>query len=336
MTYKDMSSGTVLILLSTYNAEKYLIEQLESLRMQTYPNIKVIIRDDGSKDNTLSMLEKFCTKHETFSYYQGENLGAKGSFFNLIKNAKDEICEYYALCDQDDVWEKDKVEKAVSTIRNIQYNHDERLPLLYCSTTKLVDANLNQLPNQISHNKKPSFYNSLIENIVTGCTTLMNHDMYEIMLKHIPNYCIMHDWWMYLLATYYGYLIYDRQSYILYRQHGDNVMGIDGKYSTELKNRTKKFKGRKSNISNQAAVFCRNCKKTDFNIATPDFSNLDSSRYAISSKIDHVKGYSVAQELSEYKNSLKSRMTIAFENKIFRQRKLDEIIFRVLFLLGLR
>ena len=105
----------VVILLSTYNGEKYLKEQLDSLLNQTYKNIDIYIRDDGSKDETVNIIKKYQNEYDNIHLEEGKNLGFIKSFFELLKNG-DENVDIYSYCDQDDIWEEDKIERAVKFI----------------------------------------------------------------------------------------------------------------------------------------------------------------------------------------------------------------------------
>lgn len=306
----------VIILLSTYNAERYLREQLDSLLAQTCQPDEILIRDDGSKDGTIEILEEYSKKAENVTYYMGENLGAKDSFLDLVKHAKDRDFAFCGFCDQDDYWKPEKIERAVKMLQQ-----EGEGPVLYCGKTQLVDADLNPLPEQIHRRVRPSFYNALVENVVTGCTTLLNRSMYDLLLSYMPRYCIMHDWWMYLVASCLGKVVYDETPYILYRQHGDNVMGLESQYHMEMKNRMAKFKSRKSNISMQAEELVRLLKKN--NIEQVEQGELGEC-------------LKTAGLLAHYKESMKSRLILAFGHKVFRQRRMDDVIFRVLFLMGMR
>ena len=320
----------VIIVLSTYNAQEYLAEQLESLFQQTYPNIEIVIRDDGSTDQTVAMVARYCEEHENLTFYQGENVGAAASFFDLMKNVRNREFAYCAFCDQDDVWLPDKVEVAVAAIssksaelKNTASKSDKeemkKSPILYCSRAQLVDASLQPIKEEIKKEIRPAFANALIENIVTGCTTVLNREMYEIAVEHIPNYCIMHDWWLYLLASSFGTVLYDKNSRILYRQHGNNAMGIDGSYKTELKNRIRKYGKRRNNLSKQAAEYVRLLEE----------KGEDKIK-------EYASYYNAACILAQYKENFAKRKKLVSGRIVYRQRKADDWIYRILFLLGIR
>lgn len=368
----------VMILLSTYNGSEYLREQLDSLLDQDYGHIEILIRDDGSVDDTVSILQEYSDTYSSISYYEGENLGPIGSFFDLMEHIKGQNFGYVALCDQDDVWKKNKIRRAVYCMEKLQKNkanskqftEEEKemdsVPLLYCGKPQLVDDELNELEDKIRKTMRPGFANALIENIVTGCTAVMNRSLYDIAVEYMPEYCIMHDWWLYLIATCFGHVIYDPKSYILYRQHGDNVMGLERSRMHEIKSRAKKFKSRKKNISEQAAELVRLLEEKnelvrsaidmmkdsveEQEIQTENNSKQDvaedSEQVASVTNINVleipsgkedkiVECYKRAYLLANYKKG-KNRFELAFKKKVYRQRFGDHMTFKLLFILGLR
>lgn len=216
----------VQILLSTYNGEKYLSEQLNSLLQQSYSNIHILIRDDGSKDKTISILKNYQIKFpQKIQIILDKNVGVIKSFFKLIEISKNDY-DFYFFCDQDDFWEKDKIEKAIEKIEE----EKEEKYIGYCSNLKLVDENLTFIKFAYSRILKPNILNSFLENIVTGCTYACNKNLFlkiKEKVKTIDTQKIpMHDHYFYFLTCLYGKLIYDQKSYILYRQHSTNVIGM--------------------------------------------------------------------------------------------------------------
>lgn len=296
----------VQILLSTYNGEKYLEDQLQSILSQDYPDITILIRDDGSTDNTIDIIKKYLLLDSRISYYHGTNIGARNSFFDLMKNS-DPTMDYYSLSDQDDVWKPNKISSAIKKILN-----DDNTPVLYCSSTTLVNENLKSIINTIRKpHIDPGFGNALVENICSGCTCLFNAKLMDIIKKSIPEFTVMHDWWLYLCANAFGNVIYDENSYILYRQHAGNSVGSRSNYLDEFKKRYKDYKINRGQLIRQAKEFNRL------------FYNLD---------IEKVK---LINLIMNSNSQVSSRLNIVFSNKIYRQRKLDNFIFKALFLLGI-
>lgn len=213
------------ILLSTYNGEKYLKQQLDSLFSQTYKNFEIIARDDGSQDKTLEILQSY----NTSIIDSKENLGAKGSFGALLEYAvQDSASEYFMFCDQDDVWESNKIKKTLVKMQELQSRyHDEAL--LVHTDLKVVDEKLNILDNSFwkyEHIKPQvnSLNRLLMQNTITGCSVMINKKLADLALP-IPSDSIMHDWWLGLVASKFGKIGYLEEATILYRQHGNNDTG---------------------------------------------------------------------------------------------------------------
>ena len=215
------------VLLSSYNGEKYISEQLESLLLQTWNNLKILIRDDGSCDKTVDILEKYKKKYPNkINFVCEKNIGVVKSFFRLIEISEES--DYYFFCDQDDIWEKEKIEKAIEKIQILESKSSNE-NIGYCSNLKLVDSKLNLLGISFKETLNPSLSNCFFENIITGCTYSCNKNLFLKIKKEIKKIdiskIIMHDYFFYFINTLYGELIYDKNSYILYRQHENNVIG---------------------------------------------------------------------------------------------------------------
>ncbi len=215
--------------MSTYNGEKYLREQLDSLLAQTYSPIEILIRDDSSSDGTVKIIKEYITLHENIRLIQGGNLGATNSFFALLAEAD---ADYVAFCDQDDIWMPDKVEVAVQTIE-AEPNQD--LPILYCGNKLLVDGDGKELSQALDKDIRPGFGNALVENICTGCTSVLNRVLIEDIKAHFPHDAMFHDWWCYLVASHHGKVIFDETPHIYYRQHGNNEVGGNTSVFTRIR-----------------------------------------------------------------------------------------------------
>ena len=238
----------VQILLSTYNGEKYLLEQLNSLLQQSYSNIHILIRDDGSSDNTVNILKNYQKIFpQKIKLVLEKNIGVVNSFFKLIEISENNY-DFYFFCDQDDFWEKDKIKEAVKKIKEIKEEKDKCIG--YCSNLKIVDADLRFIRFAYSKALKPSLLNSFLENVITGCSYACNKNLFlkiKESIKVINNKkVLMHDYYFYILNCLYGELIYDEKSYILYRQHSNNVCGMKEKNSF-LNNILKSLKNRNEN-----------------------------------------------------------------------------------------
>lgn len=209
---------TVTVLMSTYNGEKYLNEQTQSLISQKNVDINILVRDDSSSDATRDILES-CQNNGILKWYKGENLKSARSFLNLVKNAPDS--DYYAFCDQDDVWYPDKLEKAVTKLDSLP----PEVPALYCANYQLTDAKLNPLPDN-GHVSTTKFNESIVTSNCTGCTTVFNRKLKEFLQIGVPNTVVMHDDWAHKVCLAVGgCVIYDSDRVLMHRQHGSNVDG---------------------------------------------------------------------------------------------------------------
>jgi glycosyltransferase involved in cell wall biosynthesis len=222
----------VVILLSTYNGEDYLQEQLDSLFAQTYTHIEIIARDDGSQDNTLNIL-----KQAPITLMQTQhNVGAKESFATLLTYALNETnADYFMFCDQDDVWHHNKVELTLNTMLKSNTNQ----PTLVHTNLVVADENLETIADSMwdyehilpQHN---SFNRILIQNTITGCTSMINRTLAQKALP-IPPKAIMHDWWLGLVASQFGTILTLKTTTINYRQHHNNTIGAKQNKLTTLR-----------------------------------------------------------------------------------------------------
>lgn len=247
-----MKEPKVCVVMSTYNGEKYLREQIDSILKQANVDVRLIIRDDGSSDGTVKILEEYALYHPNISFYQGTNVGVGKSFLELLKNAPQ--ADYYSFADQDDVWLEDKLSHAVSVIRQIEQkdtsglrgeeyvitglrkeelldpDHSSSLPVLYGSNQTLVDADLMEIGLHYQIPPKCDLYNCMSRNCFYGCTMVLNKDLRDVFLKiPEPSDRVLasknHDGWVLYCALINGVVVYEHSSRILYRQHANNVVG---------------------------------------------------------------------------------------------------------------
>lgn len=206
--------------MSTYNGEKYIAQQIESIQKQTFTDWQLIIRDDGSTDKTCQIIQKIIQTDARMQLIQAENVGVIQSFYELVKK---ETADFYFFSDQDDVWLPEKLEIVLAQAKKQQNNE----PILYYTDLKIVDKHLTVLSKSMiklqSDHANTNLNQELTENTVTGCTMMINHRLAEKWQD--SSNIIMHDWWLALLAAALGKLIYIDQPTILYRQHADNVLG---------------------------------------------------------------------------------------------------------------
>ena len=208
------------ILMSTYNGEKFVAEQIKSIQQQTFTDWQLLIRDDGSKDGTVAILENFVSTDSRIRLIRDENVGVIESFFRLVKADQ---ADFYFFCDQDDFWLPDKL----ATVLEVSEKQDNTKPIMYYTDLKVVDKNLQILNESMiksqSDHANTQLVQELTENSVTGCTSMINQALAN--LWQSTSDIIMHDWYLALLAAATGQLIYIDQPTVLYRQHDNNVLG---------------------------------------------------------------------------------------------------------------
>lgn len=214
------------ILLSTYNGEQYLLEQLESINQQTYPHIHLYVRDDGSDDSTLSILETFSSKYP-LTIIKGENIGFMKSFFELLKAAGDG--DYWAFCDQDDVWLPQKVSLAVDWLQK----QDAEKPLLFQSAYEVVDEHLNHMQNYLPPRYTIDFRRSITENWYSGFSCIINKVSRDLLLRGNPEVIDYHDWWMEMIAMAFGIAHFDSTICAKYRRSSESLTRIS--FSKKIK-----------------------------------------------------------------------------------------------------
>lgn len=224
----------IAILLCTYNGEKFLAEQLESINAQTHTHWEIHASDDGSQDGTLTILQHYQNrlgKNKLF-IYKGPAKGLANNFFSLINNSEISA-DYYAYCDQDDIWQSDKLERAVSYF----HTAPSQTPTLYCTSKEFINQTGDHMCYATLCKKAPSFANALIQNITSGNTMIINDAARSILKKTGRNINVyVHDWWTYLIITGCGGCVYyDSYPSVRYRQHGENVIGGSSGFMAKLK-----------------------------------------------------------------------------------------------------
>ncbi|MFZ2669780.1 MAG: glycosyltransferase family 2 protein [Streptococcus suis] len=211
------------ILMSTYNGQQFLAEQISSIQEQSYTDWTLFIRDDGSSDNTKEILKDF--EHQDSRIHlidsdKSDNLGVIKSFHKLVNHDR---ADYYFFSDQDDVWLPNKLELSLKEAQN--YLAD--LPLMVYMDLKVVNQDLEIMTESMvksqSHHANTELVQELTENTVTGGVAMINHALAEMWQE--TDDILMHDWYLALLASAFGNLVFIDQPGELYRQHSDNVLG---------------------------------------------------------------------------------------------------------------
>ena len=210
----------VCVLLSTYNGRKFIKEQLETIYNQTYPGfITIPIRDDGSTDDTVSIIKEFPqTENRKIIMTKGMNIGPQKSFLELIR--KSEEADYYFFSDQDDIWYADKIEKAVTAMRG------KTSPICYCTNYDVYNSILDVKRNAVIQ-RKPDFtpIKIILYNQIPGCVIGFNKSMMSVLKEIKLDNLMMHDSMVLSLAASVGEILYDHEPGISHRIHGENAVG---------------------------------------------------------------------------------------------------------------
>jgi glycosyltransferase involved in cell wall biosynthesis len=208
----------VVVLMSTYNGERFIEEQVVSILSQLPSEGLLMVRDDGSQDSTVKQIEAFGDSR--ISVLRGTNIGFARSFLTLLMSTPVDV-EMVMFSDQDDVWLPEKIKRAWQILQPLSSQ-----PGLYCSAQMLADETLRPLHATLPWQCEPSFDNALVENIVTGCTAALNKPALALLQSAgVPNGVHFHDWWLYLVVGAFGTVVFDPQPTLMYRQHGSNQIG---------------------------------------------------------------------------------------------------------------
>lgn len=203
--------------MSTYNGEKYVDEQINSLLNQTYKNITIYIRDDKSSDNTIKIISKYKKNNKFVILDSNENIGIVPSFIELLKCADN--YDYYAFCDQDDIWLKNKIELAVEKLNT----HSDDIFLLYGSNYDFYDQSMIFSSKSGIKKKKPSFSKGLFESLAPGMTMVFNNKTRCELIKTMNGKYALHDGWITHICTAFGNVVYDNTVTVKYRRHDSSA-----------------------------------------------------------------------------------------------------------------
>ncbi|SEG70611.1 glycosyltransferase family 2 protein [Paenibacillus sp. UNC499MF] len=237
-----MGNDPVVVLLSTYNGANYLESQLNSILAQTHSNTSILVRDDGSSDTTLLILKQYEMKYDCVQLMpQEDNKGPKLSFGRLLQEGLSGTkANYFMFADQDDVWLPDKIEKSLARMKQLEETCGQG-PLLIHTDLKVVDERQRELnPSFWNYQKlnpaKDAFPRLLMQNVITGCTMMINRRLAELSLP-VHRDAIMHDWWIGLVASAFGRIGHVPEPTMLYRQHGENSVGAKRFGTAYIKNK---------------------------------------------------------------------------------------------------
>ncbi|EPZ8358845.1 glycosyltransferase [Enterobacter hormaechei] len=304
----------VAVLLSTYNGMNYITEQLASLSNLFVDNYKIDIhiRDDGSSDDTVNLIKDYIKDKSNIFLYEENNIGVIGSFLRLVQNV--DGYDFYAFCDQDDHWDSLKLMAGVSKIQQAHLI----VPMLYCSAYDYVDSDLNYIGRFVSQSDF-SIGNLLIENCAPGCTMLFNSSLRDKFNSasnlEVEKRIVMHDWLFLLLAAYYGQIIYDRNSYLLYRQHANNVIGKKSGFLSIIKSKIKQFKREIKRPQHLLYLQTQLLSEITANDPTSEMHRLSNS-------------------FIRSQKTFISRVKFICKGEIKRVKKIDDVIFKILYIFG--
>lgn len=299
----------ITVLMSTYNGEKYIKEQIDSILNQQEVDIRLLVRDDGSTDDTLEILNYYKKTYKNVDWYSGNNLGAGKSFYQLVLDAPDS--EYYAFADQDDVWDYNKMSVALSKINLVP----STTPSLYCSAARPVDAELNPINEREAISVKLTLGIILTQSISPGCSFVFNKILLEKFKKIGIESIDIHDWAMLrVVSAINGHVFYDKEPHFSYRQHGNNVIGYQGSTIEQWTGRFKRFfKEENKQIRYRMAVRVKN--------AYYDEMSLENKQ--------------VIDKFINYKLGWKNRLSLLMSNDIRMIKKVDNLVFKLLVVSGL-
>ena len=222
------------VLLTAFNGSAHLPALLDSLRSQTDPDFFVLMQDDGSTDDTQSLLRDVSLQDSRFRFgtEQGMHLGAAGNFISLIRQADADWC---LLCDQDDLWEPEKIAVLKQAMQDLESRNGCDTPLLVHSDCSLIDDSGEKTGDSFFRHQgwdpgAVTLPRLLVQNNVTGCTLIMNRPLRELVAAHArAKDLFMHDWFIALTAASFGRIAFVDRPLTRYRQHADNVVGASAR-----------------------------------------------------------------------------------------------------------
>lgn len=228
--------STVAIVMATYNGERFVAEQIDSILASTYQDFELFIFDDCSKDNTMTILRNYEEQYPS-KIHVSQNEENLGLTINFLRAVRKTTMDYIMFCDQDDVWKPNKIGVTLKRVRHMEAQIGREKPIAVFTDAVVVDKDLSVLKNSYScsHNlnpRKTDLPHILMENKLIGCTVMMNAALRKVLLScQLPNKARYHDWWVALIAASMGKIGYVNEGTLLYRQHGGNIVGGDDFFS---------------------------------------------------------------------------------------------------------
>lgn len=297
------------VLLSSYNGESYIKTQIDSiLAQQCEVPFDLWVRDDGSTDGTLNILQQYADQGK-LRWYTGENLKPAKSFLDLVKHCPG--YDFYAFADQDDFWKPEKLSRGISRLLEVKG------PGLYFSNARMVDGTLNDMGRDV-YKSTPyrDYYTLVCEGGLLGCTMVFNNALAQLLQQSpTPEKLIMHDFYAVLVcALFDGTVCYDSQATMLYRQHGNNVVGMSRSKWQAVKNRLQTITTKQQvTVAEQAASILA---------CYPQIANLQKKQWL--------------QRVAGYRGSFFRALSLAVSGKTHYTNKNKAITLRLALLLRTR
>ena len=315
------NAGSIAVLLSAYNGEKYIRQQIDSiLRQKDIESLTLYIRNDGSTDGTLEAikdLQNSCRNEYNYDnrdieIIDGENIGLVASFFELLHYAHERNHDFYSFSDQDDYWLPDKIDVAITTLEQ----NGSNVPMLYSACSTIVDENLEHSNGRTQIQLRDiTFYNTAIQNFCPGHNQVMNKRLADIVVsktKYSPQ-IYSHDSWITNVAVVRGKIIFDNNPHVLYRQHGNNQLSYGknkiGWITDHFKRLLQKQEGRKIAIQLKYFIECY-------------------GHYLTEEQIEETRHFFDCQ------SSIFKRIKYVMTSRLYRQKKFETIICKIIYLLG--
>lgn len=307
---KSIYAKKILVMISVYNGEKHLREQIDSiLDQKTNHDIHIRIRDDGSRDECDKMIDDYIARYPgKIEIIKGENIGYNASFFALLKKAGG--YDYYAFSDQDDVWLEDKIQIACDAIDEVE---EGTMPVLYASTSYLVHDDLVPYGVTRKREKDMGIYNTIIQNICPGHTQVFNNRLLELLKDNIDTSKIyVYDSWVLNVANLYGVVLFDNNPHTYYRQYAGNSLGYGSGWIGRLITSVKRIK------TNDGIKYRRQIE------------------YFMEKYMDELKKRGYFDELDRFTSadSFFERLMYWKCGRLYRQKKIETIFFYVAVVLG--
>ena len=299
----------IAVLMSSYNGEKYIREQLNSILNQKGVQVKLFVRDDGSSDHTVDILKEYMRKENIVFIEDINRLGPGGSFMQLLYIYGGESFDYFAFADQDDIWFDNKLKVAIDQLRE----YKTELPLLYGSNQYLYIKG-KKSGFRYKEVQNTSLIGHMTRNTISGCTFVFNKALAKKICE-VPRVDMdlikyrMHDAWIFLVAIVCGKVIYDPKAYMLYRIHGQNAVGVKKDGFRDKTRKLKNIYNRK--IRNKTAIQLLNLY--------PDMSDYNKK---------------ILRKYAFYNTSIKNRISLLFDKEIINHCEENPLLFVFKVILG--